>query len=64
MCTYNLYHTGHSRKRGLSDEQLAKQLAQYTPLSDDDFPQLKAEDYANYTRNNSGKIARGLEKWL
>lgn len=33
-------------------------------LSDDDFPQLKAEDYANYTRNNSGKITRGLEKWL
>lgn len=58
------FHTGYSRKRGLSDEQLAKQLAQYTPLSDEDFPQLKAEDYANYTRNNSGKITRGLEKNL
>ena len=58
------YHTIHSHKRGLSDEQLAEQLAQYAPLSDSDFPQLNAEDYANYTRNNSGKIARGLEKWL
>lgn len=55
---------GRKYHRGLSDEQLAEQLAQYAPLSDSDFPQLNAEDYANYTRNNSGKIARGLEKWL
>lgn len=58
------FHTGHSRRRGLSDEELAEQLAQFPPLTDNDFPQLEAEDYANYIRNNSGKIARGLEKWL
>ena len=51
-------------RKGLSDEQLAARLAQYAPLTDADFPDLSDADYANYTRSNSGRITKGLEKWL
>lgn len=49
---------------GLTDEQLAQQLAQYPPLSESDFPELTADDYAHYMRNRSGRISKGMEKWL
>ena len=48
----------------LSDEELAEQVAQYAPLTDGDFPELSGEDYANYMKNQSGRIVKGLEKWL
>ena len=54
----------HNHRKGLSDEELAKRLAQYAPLTDDDFPKLGEADYANYVKNNSGRITKGLEKWL
>ena len=54
----------HKHGRGLSDEQLAARLAQYASLTDDDFPNLSDADYANYARSNSGRIMKGLEKWL
>lgn len=54
----------HKHRKGLSDEQLAARLAQYAPLTDADFPDLSDADYANYTRSNSGRITKGLEKWL
>lgn len=53
-----------SRSRGLSDEELAERLAQYAPLTETDFPELAAVDYSNYARRASGRIARGLERWL
>lgn len=52
------------RRRGLSDEELAERLAQYAPLKDADFPEVSVEDYANYMRNQSGRIVKGVEKWL
>ena len=52
------------RRHALSDEQLAEQLAQYAPLTDSDFPDLSKSDYDNYIRSTSGRIAKGLEKWL
>ena len=48
----------------LTDEQLAEILSQYAPLTDSDFPDLSKSDYDNYVRSNSGRIAKGLEKWL
>ena len=54
----------HFRRRGLSDEQLAQQLAQYAPLTDADFPELSKSDYDTYIRTTSGRITKGLEKWL
>lgn len=54
----------HRHSRGVSDEQLAARLAQYVPLTDADFPNLSEADYANYARSNSGRITKGLEKWL
>ena len=54
----------HSRRRGLTDEQLAAQLAEYAPLTDADFPELSKSDYDHYIRSTSGRIAKGLEKWL
>ena len=54
----------HKHSRALSDEQLAARLAQYAPLTDADFPNLSDTDYANYARSNSGRITKGLEKWL
>ena len=46
----------------LSDEQLADRLSQYAPLTDADFSELSETDYANYVKNNSGRIIKGLEK--
>ena len=57
-------HRTHKHRRGLSDEQLAERLSQYAPLTDADFPELSETDYANYVKNNSGRITKGLEKWL
>lgn len=54
----------HSRQGGLSDAQLAQRLAQYAPLTDVDFPELSKSDYDNYIRVTSGRMAKGLEKWL
>ena len=56
----------HNRKHrsGLSDEELAERLAQYAPLTDADFPEVSAEGYASFAKNHSGKITKGLEKWL
>jgi hypothetical protein len=53
-----------SHANGLSDEELTELLAKYQPLSDADFPELSAADYANYARKSSGRLTKGLEKWL
>ena len=50
--------------RGLTDEQLAQQLAQYPSLSESDFPEVNAEDYAHFMRSSSGRVPKGIEKWL
>ena len=52
------------RKHSLTDEQLAEVLSQYAPLTDSDFPDLSKSDYDNYVCSNSGRIEKGLEKWL
>ena len=57
-------HRVHKRRRVLSDQELAGYLAQYEPLTDADFPDVSKEDFANYAKNNSGHITKGLEKWL
>ena len=52
------------RRKALSDAELAERLAQYAPLTDADFPEVSAEGYASFAKNHSGRIAKGLEKWL
>ena len=65
MDTVSLNHPrAHKHSKGLSDEQLAARLAQYALLTDADFPNLSDADYANFARSNSGRITKGLEKWL
>lgn len=54
----------HKSRKALSDAELAEQLAQYAPLTDADFPEVSAEGYANFAKNHSGKVTKGLEKWL
>ena len=54
----------HKRRKALSDAELAERLAQYAPLTDADFPEVSAEGYASFAKNHSGRIAKGLEKWL
>ena len=53
-----------SRRNVLSDEALAQLLSQYPSLSDDDFPQLSADDYSRYAHSRSGRMPKGIEKWL
>ena len=38
-----LSRRAHKHKKALSDEELAKRLAQYAPLTDADFPEVSAE---------------------
>lgn len=52
------------RKKALSDAELEKQLAQYAPLTDADFPEVSAEGYAAFAKNHSGRLTKGMEKWL
>ncbi len=60
--------TAHShvrvRHRGLSDEQLSERLKDYPMLTESDFPELSSESYSQMLRSNSGKLIKGLEKWL
>ena len=53
-----------ARQHGLTDEQLSEELAQYAPLKGSDFPELSKADYDNYVRSTSGRITKGLDKWL
>ena len=57
-------HRIHKRRKALSDAELAERLAQYAPLTDADFPEVSAEGYASFAKNQSGRITKGLEKWL
>lgn len=57
-------HRVHKRRKELSDTELAERLAQYAPLTDADFPDVSADSYASFAKNNSGRITKGLEKWL
>ena len=54
----------HRRRKALSDAELAEQLAQYAPLTDADFPEVSAEGYASFAKSHSGRITKGMEKWL
>ena len=53
-----------SRRNVLGDEELAQLLSQYPSLSDDDFPQLSADDYSRNAHSRSGRMPKGIEKWL
>lgn len=57
-------HRARKRMRALSDAELAKRLTRYAPLTDADFPDIDSEAYANFAKNSSGHITKGLEKWL
>ena len=54
----------HKRRKALNDAELAERLAQYAPLTDADFPEVSAKEYASFAKNHSGRITKGLEKWL
>ncbi len=57
-------HQVHRQRKALSDAELAEKLAKYEPLTDDNFPEVCAEDYANFAKCHSGQVAKGMEKWL
>lgn len=57
-------HRVHKRRKVLNDSELAERLAQYAPLTDADFPEVSAEGYESFAKNQSGRITKGLEKWL
>ena len=57
-------HRVYKHRKALSDAELAERLAQYAPLTDADFPDVSAEGYASFAKNQSGRISKGLEKWL
>ena len=62
--TARLHQHTRRHRGGLSDEEFAERLAQYAPLTDADFPEVSAEGYASFAKNHSGRITKGLEKWL
>jgi hypothetical protein len=64
MQANNQHGRTRTHNRGLTDDQLAQQLAQYPSLSESDFPEVNAEDYAHFMRKSSGRIPKGIEKWL
>lgn len=59
-----LSHRAQPRHHGLSDEVLAEKLKDYPPLEEDSFPSLVAEDYSDYLKTSSGKLPKGIERWL
>ncbi len=38
--------------------------AQYAQLTDADFPEVSVEEYDSFVKRQSGRIIKGLEKWL
>ena len=40
----------HKRRKALSDVELAERLAQYAPLTDADFPEVSAKEYASFAK--------------
>lgn len=62
--TESITRRAHKHGKALTDEELAKCLAQYAPLTDADFPEVKAEEYAAFAKHHSGQIKKSLEKWL
>ena len=54
----------HKRRKALSDAELAERLANYAPLTDADFPEVSAKEYASFSKIHSGRITKELEKWL
>ena len=61
---YSKKRQTHRRHRGLSDEELDRELESFPPLTDADFPDLTAADYAYHMKAMSGRVPKGLEKWL
>jgi hypothetical protein len=57
-------HRVHHRRKALSDAELSERLAQYAPLTDANFSEISTEDFANFAKKRSGRITKGLGKWL
>lgn len=58
VCATTVGYGRRLRKRrvALSDEELAECLAQYAPFTDADFPDVKAEEYADFAKSRSGRM--------
>ena len=56
-----LSRRAHKHKKALSDEELAKRLAQYAPLTDADFPEVSAEGFASFAKSHSGRITKATK---
>lgn len=53
-----------AKKKRLSDEALAEELKGFAPLTDADFPELTEEQFLHGVRAMSGKMIKGVERWL
>ena len=49
--------------RGLTDEELERELAECEPFTDDDFPDLSKEDYEKLCSRNT-IMSNDLKKWF
>ena len=54
----------HSCCSRLSDEELSEKLRANPPLEENSFPSLAADDYGTCLKSHSGRLPKGLEKWL
>ena len=55
----SLFHDG-----GLPDEALAEILKGFPPLTQEAFPELSKDEYIDMVKSRSGRLPKGLEKWL
>ena len=52
------------RRRGLSDEELEKELAAFPSFDETKYQEPSDEQWEMIVKSQHGKLAKGLEKWL
>ncbi|MCQ2244307.1 MAG: hypothetical protein MJZ32_08605 [Bacteroidaceae bacterium] len=52
------------RRRGLSDEELEKELAAFPSFDEAKYQEPSDEQWEMIVKSQRGKLAKGLEKWL
>lgn len=53
-----------ANRQRLSDDALAEALKEFAPLTDADFPELTQEQFLHGVHSMSGKMIKGVERWL
>ena len=64
LLSEKLVQASSSKHSAVSDEALSEILQSYPPLKESDFPNLNEDDYSGFEKRQSGRLPKGIERWL